>query len=100
MTKRKLDLSDAPMAILAFEALKKAVANVIREHKKSGDPIAIWRDGKVIRIPANQIEVREVQAEYNTDKRSKLKKAPKSVTPAKAGVHHAKGGTGCRFSPE
>lgn len=67
-------LSKIPLALLAEEALKKAVANVIREHKKSGDPIAIWRDGKVVKVSADRIEVREVQADYIINKRSKLKK--------------------------
>ena len=34
------------------------------DHKRTGDPIVIWRDGKVVKIPADQIEVREPEAEY------------------------------------
>ncbi len=58
--KRKLPL----LAYRAEEALRKAVAEAIAEHRRNGVPIAIWRDGKVVRIPADQIEVREPQAEY------------------------------------
>jgi len=87
MTKKKETLrSKLPLAFLAEEAFKKGVSKAIADHKKTGDPIVIWRDGKVVKIPANQIEVREAQTDYNTNKRSKVKKAPKSVTPAKAGV--------------
>ncbi len=48
----------------AHEAFRKAVAEAIAEHRRNGVPIAIWRDGKVVRIPADQIEVREPQMEY------------------------------------
>jgi hypothetical protein len=52
------------LAYLAEEALRKAVAEAIAEHRRNGVPIAIWRDGKVVRIPADQIEVREPEVEY------------------------------------
>jgi hypothetical protein len=48
----------------AHEALKRGVAEAIAEHRRNGVPIAIWRNGKVVRIPADQIEVREPQIEY------------------------------------
>ncbi|PIV20099.1 MAG: hypothetical protein COS40_14340 [Deltaproteobacteria bacterium CG03_land_8_20_14_0_80_45_14] len=51
------------LAYRAEEALRKAVAEAIAEHRRNGVPIAIWRNGKVIRIPADQIEVREPQIE-------------------------------------
>jgi hypothetical protein len=44
--------SSMPLAYRAEEALRKAVAD------------AIWRNGKVVRIPADQIEVREPRVEY------------------------------------
>jgi hypothetical protein len=49
----------------AHEAFRKAVAEAIAEHRRNGIPIAIWRNGKVVRIPADQIEVREPQVEYS-----------------------------------
>jgi hypothetical protein len=52
------------LAYRAEEALRKAVAEAIVEHRRNGVPIAIWRDGKVVRIPADQIGVRETQIEY------------------------------------
>jgi hypothetical protein len=57
-------VSDTPLEIRAEEAMRKAVANVIADHKRTGDPIVIWRDGKVVKVPADQIEVREPEAEY------------------------------------
>jgi hypothetical protein len=52
------------LAYRAEEALRKAVAEAIDEHRRNGVPIAIWRNGKVVRIPADQIEVQEPQVEY------------------------------------
>ena len=43
------------LAYKAEEALRKAVARAIAEHR---------RNGKVVRIPADQIEVREPQVKY------------------------------------
>jgi hypothetical protein len=64
MTEKKKKLSDIPIGIRAEEALKKAVAETIADHKRAGDPIVIWHDGKVVQIPPDQIEVHEKQAEY------------------------------------
>jgi len=55
----------------ALEAFRKAVASAIAEHRRNGVPIAIWRNGKVVRIPADQIEVREPQVEYKVSPRKK-----------------------------
>jgi len=59
MTEKKKKLSDIPIGIRAEEALKKAVAETIADHKRAGDPIVIWRDGEIVQIPPEQIEVRE-----------------------------------------
>jgi len=52
------------LAYRAEEALRRAVAEAIAEHRRNGVPIAIWRNGKVVRISADQIEAREPQIEY------------------------------------
>ena len=62
MKKRKK--TSVLLAYKAEEALRKAVAEAIAEHQRNGVPIAIWRNVKVVRIPADQIEVREPQVEY------------------------------------
>ena len=64
MTKKRM--FDIPIGIRAEEALRKAVADAIADHKRSGDSIVIWRDGKVVKIPADQIDIREDQAEYKS----------------------------------
>ena len=63
---KKKNLKDIPIGIRAEEAPKKAVADAIADHKRSGDSIVIWRDGKVVKIPADQIEIREDQAGYES----------------------------------
>jgi hypothetical protein len=56
---RKRKKTSVLLAYKAEVALRKAVAEAIAEHQRNGVPIAIWRNGKVVRIPADQIEVRE-----------------------------------------
>lgn len=46
------------MAVLyqkTFEGGKVAVAEAIERHRKLGESIAIWEDGKVVILEANQI---------------------------------------------
>lgn len=52
------------LAYRAEEARRKAVSEAIAEHRRNGVPIAIWRDGKVVRIPSDEIMVRDLQVEY------------------------------------
>ena len=39
----------------AVQAIKKAVANVLKDHARTGDPVAIWRDGRVVKVPAHRL---------------------------------------------
>jgi len=41
-------------------ALKEAVAEVLAEHKRQGNPIAVWRNGKAVWILPEEIVVPEV----------------------------------------
>jgi hypothetical protein len=43
------------LARKAEMALRKAVHEVIVDHKRTGDPVVIWRDGRVVRVPAAQL---------------------------------------------
>ncbi len=38
-------------------SMHRAVQEALREHKAFGNPIAIWRDGKVVIIPPEEIPV-------------------------------------------
>lgn len=46
-TLRWSDLTDAE------KALREAVAEVIEEHRRTGRPLIVWRDGKVIELDPN-----------------------------------------------
>lgn len=43
------------------EALKQAVQAALLQHKKAGNPVAAWRDGKVVLIKPEDIVVEEKQ---------------------------------------
>ena len=49
-TMKKAKRSSSLLAYQAEEALRKAVAEAIDEHRRNGVPIAIWRNGRVVRI--------------------------------------------------
>lgn len=38
----------------ALKALKEAVHDVVEEHRRTGRPLAVWRNGKVLKLSANQ----------------------------------------------
>jgi hypothetical protein len=42
---------------LIQEALARGVREELRRHKQAGNPIVVWRDGQVVWIPADEIEV-------------------------------------------
>ncbi len=69
MSKKKP--AEVPLEQLAEEALKESVAEVIADHKRTGDPIAILRNGKVVHVPPDQIEMHEIQAKYTTSRKKR-----------------------------
>jgi hypothetical protein len=40
-------------------AMRQAVQNALREHKRRGQYIVVWRDGKIVRVPPEEISVPE-----------------------------------------
>ena len=44
-----------PLADRGLLALKAAVERVIEEHAREGLPLYIWRDGKVVAVPAKEL---------------------------------------------
>ncbi len=42
------------------KAVRSAVWHALLNHKRAGNPIASWRDGKVVLIPAEDIPVEEL----------------------------------------
>lgn len=49
-------MSDQPLlSSLVNEGVKTAIAQAIERHRRLGESIAVWRDGQVVIIPADQI---------------------------------------------
>jgi hypothetical protein len=46
---------EAPAELM--DAARRAVRAAVREHKLLGNPIAAWRDGKVVLIPPEEIDI-------------------------------------------
>jgi hypothetical protein len=44
---------------LHFGAMTEAIHETVREHKLLGQPIVVWRDGKVVWVPPEEIELDE-----------------------------------------
>ena len=45
-----------------MEGVAGAVRNALLQHKRAGNPIAVWEDGKVVWIPAEEIDVPDPDA--------------------------------------
>lgn len=43
-------------------ALKEAVHEVIKRHKKTGRPLVIWKNGRVVKVSPNQLQNRTGKA--------------------------------------
>ena len=49
--KKRMSLQDKAQA-----ALKEAVRGVIERHKKTGRPLAVWQNGRVVYISPNEVK--------------------------------------------
>lgn len=49
---------------MAEEALKLAVYEAIKDHERTGDPVAIWRNGKAILIHPKRLRLRKPTLRY------------------------------------
>ena len=52
------NILDLPLEERALMALEAAVEKVIEEHVREGLPLYIWRDGKVVAVPAEELRRR------------------------------------------
>jgi len=55
----------------AEKALKEAVAKTIEDHFRSGDPIVVWKNGKVVEVSPETLCAREARAGYRAKKTSR-----------------------------
>ena len=54
-----------------LEDSKEAVAKTIEDHRLTGDPIVVWKDGKVVKVHPEKLQARETKTEYTVKKRKK-----------------------------
>jgi len=52
-TKKKV----LPLAERGEIAFRVAVANVVKQHRQAGIPLALWRNGKIVLVPASKVRV-------------------------------------------
>ncbi len=56
----------------AMRALAEAVAEVVEDHRRRGKPLAVWRDGKAVWVPATEVgALREAPIPYRTKSRGR-----------------------------
>jgi len=49
----------------ALQALREAVAQAVEEHRRRGIPLAVWRDGRAVSVPASEVgTLRETPTPY------------------------------------
>ena len=46
---------DEELLIKAGKAIRTAVKKVIAERELRGEPLIVWKDGKVVKIPSRQL---------------------------------------------
>ena len=49
------NILDLPLEERALMALEATVEKVIEDHAREGLPLYIWRDGKVVAVPAEEL---------------------------------------------
>jgi hypothetical protein len=55
MNKPSQSVLELPLAERGLMALKAAVENVTEEHVREGLSLYIWRDGKVVAVPVDEL---------------------------------------------
>jgi hypothetical protein len=58
MIKPPPDVFELPILERAALAMKAAIEEVIEEHAREGLPMYIWRDGRVVAVPAEELRKR------------------------------------------
>jgi hypothetical protein len=60
MIKEPPNVLELPMPKRGLIALKVAVKKAIEEHAREGLPIYVWRDGKVVEIPPDELRAQSI----------------------------------------
>jgi len=64
---------------LIDEAMRAAVKSAIQLHKQHGVPMAISRDGKVVLVPAEELEAEQLEAEKLEAEKLEKKRSRKAT---------------------
>jgi hypothetical protein len=56
-----------PLHEEAILAMREAVWDVIQEHKRLGHHLVIWRDGKVVKLSAEEAEIEYLAAKAHAE---------------------------------
>ena len=63
-SERKLSIQELWQDGRAIDrALREAVREALIRHKKLGESIVVWKDGKVVWVPPEEIEVADLDAD-------------------------------------
>jgi hypothetical protein len=66
MSVQAANLLDLPLEIRAEMAMKEAVDEVMEDHIRSGRPIHIWRDGRVVEVSADELRAQRTPSQSLT----------------------------------
>lgn len=55
VTKPLASILELPLEVRAEMAMKAAFQKMVREHARAGLPVILWRDGKVVEVPAKEL---------------------------------------------
>ncbi|HKW64516.1 MAG TPA: hypothetical protein VJN89_18330 [Candidatus Acidoferrum sp.] len=73
MIKPPANVLELPLLDRAEMAMKAAIERVVEEHAREGLPLYVWRDGKVVAVPAE-----ELQRGRNGKRKKRTTAAPQS----------------------
>ena len=57
VSSRKRKASPHVSAERIVAVANRAVRKALREHKRAGNPVAVWRDGKIVVLQPEEIEI-------------------------------------------
>lgn len=60
------NIIELPLEVRAEMAMKEAVEGVVEAHIRSGRPIHIWRDGKVVEVSADDLRSQRKPSQHPT----------------------------------
>lgn len=54
-----------PLVALAQRALQKAVAGVIADHRRSGQPLVVWQNGSVAYVDPESVPLAQTEGPFS-----------------------------------